>query len=703
MSQNAPNGGNAVNLKTGKKPPKSRSTYDLSYRLACTPRYGFATPFFKYEGIPGDRVSLRSGHNLRTLSLKSPLFQNLRMNKDFYAVPMKALLPLNWDKIFNNPVQGEDVDARRLNTLIGSYSTDVTYGKFMNSILENISALSDSIDNSSDGIRYIAFVTMLMDTFAGKGNLFECFRIDPFFGVDRVLQVSTRQVSELLFKGFHAYLDKIEESLNTQTDLNFGVSFTDDDMKTLYYKQYDLSKVSERMRFYYDVCENPLFTPDTYTFDAEMYNKALAAWKAAIAPINPLDAQDANPLKTWLTEVMNDFQSSVLGLRDHYANIAPILAYQMIMAEYFTNDKIDLVYNSDMFRQMIYTYGCVQQFAGGTWPSSYTTFTWNGRGYSVDAFSTQSLYNIASQGINNMTKGQGMVWVGIIQVLFGMQRGLKYVDYFTGARTRPIAVGDLNVTVNNNKADVIDITRKIQWQRFLNQVNRVGPDAKNYLKGIFDVEERQHIDVPVKIGHIDETVYGEEVQNTATGQLSEPNSITTNLKSRGSNYAFEFNVAESTIVLGLVTFSIRRFYNNGVDPFSRKIDRFDMFNPYLQFVGDQPIYVQEIAKNSDHDDIFGYTGRYAEYKNSVDYAIGDFKDTLSSWIFSDSTRVDQSSQDGMQVHVSPEFIRQVPTELDEYYLNMTGTVPGDRYHFICVFDNFVESKRDMVFNPQILG
>ena len=105
MSQNAPNGGNAVNLKTGKKPPKSRSTYDLSYRLACTPRYGFATPFFKYEGIPGDRVTLRSGHNLRTLSLKSPLFQNLRMNKDFYAVPMKALLPLNWDKIFNNPVQ----------------------------------------------------------------------------------------------------------------------------------------------------------------------------------------------------------------------------------------------------------------------------------------------------------------------------------------------------------------------------------------------------------------------------------------------------------------------------------------------------------------------------------------------------------------------------------------------------------------------
>lgn len=707
MSQNAPNGGNAVNLKTGKKPPKHRSNFDLSYRLACTPRYGFATPFFKFEGIPGDRVTLRSGHNLRTMSLKSPLFQNLRMNKDFYAVPMKALLPLNWDKLYNNPVQGDDIDPTRINTLIGSYSSVERYGRFMYNILYNMKLMVSRVGVSNDyaEFRYIAYLTMLMDTFAGKGNLFESFRIDPWFGINRMLTVKTKDASKILFEAWHAYLDKLQSYLATQHDLKFSVDFTDDNLVALYTKTYDLASMKDRMRLYYDICDNPLFTPADYKFNGGIYSACNTAWVNALKPLVPLNPETTNGLTDYITELINLMQATASngGARDQFVNVAPILGYQMIMAEYFSNDHVDLVYNSDMFRQVIMTYGLCKDFAGNDISSNSASFEWNGKHYMYDAFSAVSLNNIASYDIQSGTTGNIMVYVAVLQSLFGIQRGLKYIDYFTGSRTRPIATGDLNITVNNEKVDVIDVTQKIQWQRFLNQVNRIGPDAKNYLKGLFDVEERQHIDVPVKIGHIDETVYGEEVQNTADAQQSEPNSITTNLKSRGSNYAFEFNISESTIVIGLVTFSIRRFYNNGNDPFSRKIDRFDMFNPYLQFTGDQPIYLQELARDSDHDDIFGYTGRYAEYKNAVDYAVGDFQDALESWIFSDTTAAAQSGDNMKHVHVSPEFIRQVPTELDDYYLNMTGKTPGDRYHFIIVFDNQVQASRDMVFNPQILG
>ncbi len=700
MSQNAPNGGNAVNLKTGKKPPKSRSTYDLSYRMACTPRYGFVTPFFKYEGVPADRVSLRSGHNLRTLSLKSPLFQNLRMNKDFYAVPMKALLPLNWDKLYNNPVQGEDINPEAINTLIGSYSTTKTYGNFMYELLTGMKEVGYGTEGENvNDLRNITYCIMMLENFAGKGNLFESFRIDPWFGINKVLTVPVKDGLNILWRAWHAYLDKLVE---LDGNLPYMVDFIDDDNVTVYSKTYDLSNMSERMRMFYDMLDNPAFNLPKITVVNDIYKQCRTAYRAIAEGLKPGETI-AN---TCLSDYFSILANNIKLVPDQFVNIAPILAYQMVIMEYFTNDKVDLCYNSDMFRQIIFTYGILSNFKGASYDPTLTHFTWNGRQYSYDAFSTVGLYNIGSfldtHG-TGFTNGQLMLFMGVMNMLFSLQRGLKYIDYFTGARTRPIAVGDLNVAVNENKVDVIDVTKKIQWQRFLNQVNRIGPDAKNYLKGLFDVEERQHIDVPVKIGHIDETVYGEEVQNTGVAQQTEPNSITTNLKSRGSNFAFEFSIAESTIVLGLVSFSIRRFYNNGVDPFSRKIDRFDMFNPYLQFVGDQPIYLQEIAKDSDHDDIFGYTGRYAEYKNAVDFAVGDFKDTLKSWIFNDTTLEYQTSEDGKHVHVSPEFIRQQPTELDDYYLNMTGNNPGDRYHFICVFDNIVEAKRDMVFNPQILG
>ncbi len=695
MSQNAPNGGNAVNLKTGKKPPKHRSKFDLSYRMACTPRYGFVTPFFKFDGIPGDRVSLRSGHNLRTMSLKSPLFQNLRMNKDFYAVPMKALLPLNWDKLFNNPVQGEDINPLAINTLIGSAGPQA-YDGFMHDLMSNVQILArKTYEFKASDFQYFTYCLMIFEMFAGKGNLFETFRIDPWFGINRVLSHTTQDATKAMWAAWHAYLDALVQKLG---DVPFHIDYYSDDMTTTYTKTYDIKSIKERFRMYYDMCENSLFSVPIYSISGLNYTDLTKVLQASLQTYFGL-SDGTNGISDYCVEILTKL-SEVQG---QYVNIAPILAYQMIMAEYFTNDKVDMVYNSDMFRQVIYTYGLMQNVAGNAYNTENTTFMWNGKMYSYDAFSAMSLRNIAAYGIDTGTVGQSYMWVGLMNMLFGLQKGLKYIDYFTGSRTRPIAVGDLNVAVNQEKVDVINITQKIQWQRFLNQVNRIGPDAKNYLKGIFDVEERQHIDVPVKIGHIDETVYGEEVQNTADAQQSQPNSITTNLKSRGSNYAFEFNITESTIVLGLVSFSIRRFYNNGDDPFSFKKDRFDMFNPYLQFTGDQPIYLREIAKDSDHDDIFGYAGRYAEYKNSVDYAVGDFKDALASWIFSDSTLAVQTSEDGKHVHVSPEFIRQVPTELDDYYLNMTGTIPGDRYHFIVVFDNNVEASRDMVFNPQILG
>ncbi len=687
-----------MNLKTGKKPPVHRSTYDLGYRFADTVRYGFVTPFYKYEGISGDKVSLRSGHNLRTLSLKSPLFQNLRMNKDFYAVPMKALLPLNWDKLFNNPVQGDDVDPAMVNTLFANdYQGGKSFMKEYAAALKQMAPQTSHVTTEDTKFLMELIRTLLtMEPFCSKGNLFAHYKIDPWHGLRYQFTFSPLEVYNAYFSAFHAWFDKYFQLADSTVSKKIPVDFKDLEGNIIATQYYDFTVMKERIRFYYDALENPYFVFNLASSD--LIKKADCNQAAYTVLTQAFKGQ------TDLAVIFDNWYKSLdtaAKTKTTYVNVAPVLAYQMVMYEYFTNDKVDFCYNSDMWRQTIFTYACMQNLRGQA-ISGMSTFVWNDKTYQYDAFSRVGLYNIVSSWTNSLGDAKSALYVSLINDLFGIKRNLKYIDYFTGARMRPIAVGDLNVQVNNNSVDVINISRNIQMQRFLNQLNRVGPDAKNYLKGIFDVEERQHIDVPVKIGHIDETVYGEEVQNTADAQQTEPNSITTNLKSRGSNYAFEFKITENTIILGLVSFSIRRFYNNGIDPFSKKVDRFDMFNPYLQFVGDQPIPLEQISSQNSEDLIFGYTGRYAEYKNALDYACGDFKDgALKTWIFSDETPEAQSAANPSKL--SSEFIRQNPTELDDFYLNMTGKTPDERYHFIVVFDNMCTASRNMVFNPQILG
>ena len=100
-----------VKRTEGKNAPTSRSKFDLSYHNFITPSYGKITPFMSLETVAGDKIPIRSTHKVRSYTLKSPLMSDVYMQKDFFAVPMECILPLNWQKIFANPVVGDDVTA----------------------------------------------------------------------------------------------------------------------------------------------------------------------------------------------------------------------------------------------------------------------------------------------------------------------------------------------------------------------------------------------------------------------------------------------------------------------------------------------------------------------------------------------------------------------------------------------------------------
>ena len=98
----------AVN-RQGVSVPRSHNTFDMSYFMYKTQHYGTLEPFFVMEGVAGDKIPLQSSHDVRTFPMSSPFLSKLKLNKDYFMVPMQAILPNSWEYIFKNPSQGDDV------------------------------------------------------------------------------------------------------------------------------------------------------------------------------------------------------------------------------------------------------------------------------------------------------------------------------------------------------------------------------------------------------------------------------------------------------------------------------------------------------------------------------------------------------------------------------------------------------------------
>lgn len=136
-SNQATNPTNSLNVAT----PSVRRTFNRfnnSYVHYSTANYGEYTPFFVQEMNPADLKKFRSKTQVRSESLKTPLYSGVKMNKDYFFVPFDALLPNNWQKIFKNPSQGDDVpdDANMasLNFLVKNGPLESLVKNFTNSL-----------------------------------------------------------------------------------------------------------------------------------------------------------------------------------------------------------------------------------------------------------------------------------------------------------------------------------------------------------------------------------------------------------------------------------------------------------------------------------------------------------------------------------------------------------------------------------------
>lgn len=221
----------------------------------------------------------------------------------------------------------------------------------------------------------------------------------------------------------------------------------------------------------------------------------------------------------------------------------------------------------------------------------------------------------------------------------------------------------------------------------------------DYVRKVLKGVPAPDVTIPRFLASSTSKISGFEVENTAESL----GDIVTLLRSSDSNYIYEVEVGEPCIILGLTTFEIPRVYSKASDKFFFHVDRFDMFNPFIENIGDQSIerYERSLSYGTGP---FSYTGRYMEFKQRVPYACGGFVDFLKGWLFitDNDAGSDYISDLSFFPNIDSSFIRSVNTEMDRFYTILTGYSLSSYFHFIVKYDNVCHATRQMQYNPQLM-
>lgn len=620
---------------------RNRNTFDLSYFNYKTQRFGQYEPFFVMEGVPGDTIPLHSSHNVRSLPMQSPFLSSLTLSKDYFMVPMQAILPNTWEMIFSNPSSGDDVpdDAN---------------------CLSNIFRLADLADLTG------------IDNLSANDSVKLAFALESIFSSGSLAAQLGYNFQDTTLSKTDNFDAHFNAALSTFLNENPVLTFTYPDSTE---RELDSSKISRSTIVDYTRQNYIYLTNSNVSF-------------------NFLE------LKSWsqyISTMITDFS----GL---YLNMSRIIAYQLSCKQFYVNTKIDPIYNSQLYRDN-YFYLLKQLYNTIGQTLSYESFQRNGINVPYDFFSQHYWDKVIigvldSPSFKSSPEASISALCDIIYYVFSFNRVLKFGDYFTSSRTQPLGSdvnGTMNAPVVGSEVKAIDMSKSIVMQRFLNNVVKLGNDFGSYLRGIFGREPSPDYHFPKFISHQDFDVSGFEVANNTN---TEQGNMITNLQSGSDKFAFEVTIDMPCIILGISSFNCPRLYANTRPRFLFHKDRFDMFNPMLQYIGDQPVLLAELDTIGSSSEVFGYQSRNSEYKQNYSVASGGFVYDLPSW----ANVVDFGSDYSYLVpnHQSSDYLRVYPFEFDKFYKTLSGLTLSSSFHFIVVYNNKVMASRPMAVNPSIL-
>ncbi|QCS36390.1 major capsid protein [Capybara microvirus Cap3_SP_332] len=612
---------------------KGHNTFDMSRRIFDTMRFGTYNPFMWEEVVPDSRYTLTDNHNLRAYTFKSPVMDGLGYNKDHFLVPFSSILPRNWDKIYRNPAFGDDVPSDAFCTF--------DFARFYHSYIDFLYKDIKDFGLSSSS----AWLSM-----------FFCF--DYIFGRGSLLDSLGYPVLDKYFDSVNAF-----NSMGIPEGTFNIIDFSNPSVKI----SYTYKSKSDVRKFVVD------YLLKGYIFDPEDENTEV--WRLRCYSVLPESKM------YWL----NSFK-----LYFKHLSIAPLVAYHQTCAKFYSNDNVDSIYMSNLYNDNIQSL-VLSEYSDSSM-DSVPTFRYNGVNYQYDVFSQRFTDLIFADLDISKAPYNLNHWITVLGI-FGREYTLIYQDFFMGCRLRPLAVGNVNISVNDNLVSAIDVTKNIVLQRYLNVVNRLGSKLVSYMRGMFGTSPEECPE-PLFLSHQRYDVSTNETTNTSDNQGKQ----TSIVQDSQSSYAYDIFVPSPGIVIGIAYFTFPIVYRYAMSKVLEHNDRFSMFNPMMENIGDDAVKVYHFDWRKPFGNIFGYITRYGEYKETFDAAHGGFcvDDGLDSWLFSPNAKWSVLSG------LNSDLIRYNVSDIDNLYSSLTGMTSGNYFHFIVKNSYKLLCNMPMSYNPGIL-
>lgn len=651
------------------------SRFPMGYPKSQTLRFAEYAPVFAMKVVPDDGpIDIQIPTELRSYTLKAPLMgSNIRMKQDLFYIRKESILPRAAEYIIKNPKHGDDapIDANSVVYGFKKWITEEIQARqtYIEENIYDLVELQEEEYYDKGLVKAVLDLLVFMETFLSAGSLLANLE----YSMEGYFTWNNKDIEETQKQNFGAYFDYIIRKL-----------LFDNGKFILEGKNIELNG---------DVFQ---LTPETIASDGKL---SLRQFICEIRENPGWDFEDTFEVPQYIVNMFytGEFFENIISIsedEDAPFNYEKLIAYQIACAHFFSNDNVDYIYNAQLWRdnmQSIY-----MEITGQT---SIPTWNFNGITMQYDALSGKIFKDVMITIENSQTfwNQEAIAW---LYNIFSFRRSLRDWDYFTGSRTQPLAVGNVDVAVNNNKVSVIDITKNIQKQRFLNAVNRAKNGIRGYIKEIFGIEDKEDNHNPFWLGHTKDDIGAPETENTATEQYEKQLAVTAQFRCGSSNKKFTLHFDMYGIVIAIRYFDIPRLYYRGIHRHFFEADRFDMFLPEMQYIGDQPIYADEIDCTKLHVDYFGYTGRDMDYKLNYGRACGGFVHNLPGYCF----LADHNRGIGIYGNLvqSPDYIRSTQTELDEFYNILTGYSLETYFHFLTISNIMIDSSRPMAYNPQIL-
>ena len=740
---------------TGESRQRRNTFGGLGRPVLDTFKYGEITPFECIKAVVDDTHRLYNNIHLRSYTLKSPMFSNIKMNKDYYQIPLSSILPRTWELYYRNPQKGDDVPA----DVYCNFDFSPT------NIIEAFNGFRIALASgviSTSGISLDVFFYYIW-LWSYVYHVYSSASLPVRFGIatNKMFRWShgAGRVSSSDAFNFQAddYVDDwFDKYFNVDADGNIGAKrltfYTRSGQERSVIKSFDMTlpeDVREFWRYIFSLADGFLldieslggtqFCLDVITdsgtlnfyggtlVEASSFEPVFAAMFGRMPHMSipsggfnePLGTASVNTCTYYTEEPGGHVGSGLVWTADgnvlfparsatgsnvdladpadryNLYDIAPIVAYQQACAQFHTVDAIDNLFNSDLWMKNMRTL-----------INTANSFDYNGDFIEYDTFSLNRTSATAQNAFLSDAADYSsivtptMKAMAFLYNLFSYRESLVYGDYFTGGRLEPLAVGDVTVTVADEGVNVVDISKQGWKARFLNFVNRFGAQIQDYIRGLFGVTPGQLQPMPKFIAHESSVVSGFEVENTTpSGDTvdTQQGYPVTMLNSRSGQFAFDVYVDCPSWLIGVVSFTMTRFYDSVTDRQAFCKNRFDEFNPFMQNIGDQSVYAAEASpqlNRTDPEYPISYQLRDTQWKQRVPVARGAFVKSSQNLLPSWALVIDLKD-----FKLDSDHIRNHNHDLDVFYQSLSGKSLASYFHFIAYIDNQLESDRPMQYKP----